>query len=99
MRAPILLLCGMLLSLSASCETLEEAAEMKPCNTPEFRQFDFWLGDWDVESAASPGAVSHNRITLINDGCTLREEYTTPGGYVGASLDFYDSSRKVWHQT
>ena len=72
---------------------------MKPCNTPEFRQFDFWLGDWDVESAASPGAVSHNRITLINDGCTLREEYTTPGGYSGTSLNFYDATRKAWHQT
>lgn len=71
----------------------------KPCNTPEFRQFDFWLGDWDVESAASPGTVSRNRITAINDGCTLREEYTTPAGYAGTSLNFYDAARKVWHQT
>jgi hypothetical protein len=71
----------------------------KPCNTPEFRQFDFWIGDWDVESAASPGSVSHNRISLINDGCTLREEYETPQGYVGTSLNFYDAARKVWHQT
>ncbi len=72
---------------------------MKPCNTPEFRQFDFWVGDWNVESAAAPGTVSHNRITLINDGCTLREEYTTPYGYAGTSLNFYDATRKVWHQT
>jgi hypothetical protein len=71
----------------------------KPCNTPEYRQFDFWVGDWNVESAASPGTVSHNRISLINDGCTLREEYDTPQGYVGTSLNFYDSRRKRWHQT
>jgi hypothetical protein len=71
----------------------------KPCNTPEYRQFDFWVGDWNVESAAAPGTVSHNRITLINDGCTLREEYDTPQGYVGTSLNFYDSRRKGWHQT
>ena len=71
----------------------------KPCNTPEYRQFDFWVGDWNVESAAAPGTVSHNRITLINDGCTLREEYDTPQGYVGTSLNFYDSGRKGWHQT
>ncbi len=71
----------------------------KPCNTPEYRQFDFWVGDWNVESASAPGSVSHNRISLINDGCTLREEYDTPQGYAGTSLNFYDSRRKVWHQT
>ena len=71
----------------------------KPCNTPEFRQFDFWLGDWDVTSAAAPGTTSRNRIMLVNDGCTLREEYTTPSGYAGTSLNFYDAARKRWHQT
>jgi len=71
----------------------------KPCNTPEFRHFDFWLGDWDVTSAAAPGSTSRNRITLVNDGCTLREEYTTPTGYAGTSLNFYDAVRKRWHQT
>jgi Tetratricopeptide repeat len=71
----------------------------KPCNTPEYRQFDFWVGDWNVESAASLGTASHNRISLINDGCTLREEYDTPQGYAGTSLNYYDAPRKVWHQT
>lgn len=71
----------------------------RPCNTPEFRQFDFWLGDWDVESAAAPGTVSRNLITRAYDGCTVREEYTTPSGYAGTSLNFYDAPRKVWHQT
>jgi len=71
----------------------------KPCNTPEFRQFDFWLGDWNVEAAAAPGQFSRNLVTRINDGCTIREEYTTPAGYAGTSLSFYDAPRKVWHQT
>src|SRR5688572_7938560 len=35
----------------------------RPCNTPEFRQFDFWLGDWDVEAASAPGTKSRNQIT------------------------------------
>ncbi len=71
----------------------------RPCNTPEFRQFDFWLGDWDVEAASAPGTVSRNLITRAYDGCTVREEYTTPHGYAGTSLNFYDATRKVWHQT
>lgn len=71
----------------------------RPCNTIEFRQFDFWVGEWNVEAPASPGTVSQSRITRINDGCTIREEYTTPYGYAGTSLNFYDAARKVWHQT
>lgn len=72
---------------------------LKPCQSPEFREFDFWLGDWNVESPASPGSVSRNRITSINGGCTIHESYTTPLGYEGTSLNFYDAARKVWHQT
>ncbi len=86
-------------ALHANPQFLGMVEPLMPCNTPEYRQFDFWLGDWDVTSPASPGSVSHNRITSINDGCTLREEYTTPTGFAGSSLNFYDSVRKVWHQT
>jgi hypothetical protein len=72
---------------------------LRPCNTPEFRQFDFWVGEWDVASAATNQRIGLNRISRINGGCTLREEYVTPAGYEGTSLSFYDSERKVWHQT
>jgi hypothetical protein len=72
---------------------------LKPCIAAEFRHFDFWIGDWDVTAPANPGAVSRNRISRINDGCTVLEQYTTPSGYVGTSLNFYDATRKVWHQT
>jgi tetratricopeptide (TPR) repeat protein len=72
---------------------------LKPCIAAEYRHFDFWLGDWDVTAPANPGAVSRNKITRINDGCTVLEQYTTAAGYVGTSLNFYDATRKVWHQT
>jgi tetratricopeptide (TPR) repeat protein len=72
---------------------------LKPCTAAEYRHFDFWLGDWDVSSPASPGRVSRNRISRIHDGCTVLEQYTTPSGYTGTSLNFYDVQRKLWHQT
>ncbi len=72
---------------------------LRPCKSPEYRQFDFWLGDWNVESPASPGGKSRNQITSINDGCAIREVYTTSIGYEGTSLNFYDGTKKVWHQT
>ena len=71
----------------------------RPCNSPEFRQFDFWLGEWDVTAPATPGSGSRSRITRINGGCTILEQYTTPVAYEGTSLNFYDAQRKLWHQT
>ncbi len=72
---------------------------LKPCSSAEYRQFDFWLGSWDVVSAAYPGAVSRSRISRVNDGCTVLEQYTTQVAYEGTSLNFYDAGRKAWHQT
>lgn len=86
-------------SLHADPRFVAMMETLKPCNSPEFRQFDFWLGEWNVESPATPGSVSRNQITAINDGCAIREVYTTPVGYAGTSLNFYDAVRKAWHQT
>jgi tetratricopeptide (TPR) repeat protein len=72
---------------------------LKPCNLPEHRQFDFWVGEWDVASPANPGWSSTNRITLIHNGCTLHERYESPRGYTGSSFSFYDEKTGKWYQT
>src|SRR5579885_2705911 len=33
-----------------------------PCSTPEYAQFDFWLGDWDVTVPGGKPA-GHNLVT------------------------------------
>lgn len=73
------------------------ANRVAPCTSAEYRQFDFWLGEWEVTTAK--GVAGKNRITKLLDACGLREEYSTPNGYVGTSFNVYDASRKVWHQT
>lgn len=40
-----------------------------------------------------------NTISLEQNGCVLREQYATPNGYTGQSLNLYDATRQVWHQT
>ena len=67
------------------------------CDTEAHRAFDFWIGDWLV-TTASDNIVRTNKITKINNGCTLLEEYSTPAGYVGKSLNIYDTTRNEWHQ-
>jgi hypothetical protein len=69
-----------------------------PCSDSEYRQFDFWVGEWQVHR--KDGSVAGiNRIDREFGGCALHEHYLTGRGYSGESFNIYDSSRKVWHQT
>ena len=70
------------------------------CSGPEYRQFDFWVGDWDVFDAGKTEVVARARVDRILDGCVLREDYErVNGGLHGQSLSLYDASRKIWHQS
>lgn len=74
----------------------------KPCMySAEARQFDFWLGEWDVfPSQAPPGQGSKagdSRIDRISEGCGLLENWSTVGGN-GKSINYYDASTGKWYQ-
>jgi len=69
------------------------------CAAPVYRQFDFWVGDWDAFDVGSPTKVAHARIDRILDGCVLREDYQGADGHKGQSFTIYDAARKVWHQS
>lgn len=68
------------------------------CSAPEYRQFDFWIGEWEVVDTAGSTA-GHNRITRDFGGCVLREEWTSAGGGTGSSFNIYDAATGRWHQT
>ncbi|MGB1262326.1 MAG: hypothetical protein ACPG52_05390 [Cognaticolwellia sp.] len=68
------------------------------CQDVNYRAFDFWLGNWQVTSA-SDNIIRFNHISKINHGCTILEEYSSPSGYIGKSLNIYDQQSKQWHQT
>ena len=70
-----------------------------PCTAPEYRQFDFWVGNWDAFEMGSGTKDAHVRVDRILDGCVLREQYDGADGHRGQSFSIYDSSRKVWHQS
>jgi hypothetical protein len=71
-----------------------------PCSTPEYHQFDFWIGDWNAFDVDNPSTVvARTRVDLILEGCVLREDYQGTDGYKGQSFTIYDNRRNVWHQT
>jgi len=90
---------GWALCLAAATQAqIIPAAKPPACATPEYRQFDFWQGDWDVRDPSGK-IVGRNRIIALHGGCALEENWTGAGGHSGTSLNIYDSDRKRWHQT
>lgn len=77
-----------------------DSSPTQPCAAPEYRQFDFWVGDWDAFDFDKPTTkVARTQVGRILDGCVLRENYEGADGHHGESFTIYDASRKIWHQT
>ncbi len=68
------------------------------CDSAEHRQFDFWLGHWQV-FRTNDQLAGVNRIIQSLDGCVIEEHYKTASGFEGKSINIFDQSRGVWHQT
>ncbi|UCD24243.1 MAG: hypothetical protein JSW51_14670 [Gemmatimonadota bacterium] len=71
----------------------------KPCSAPEYRQFDFWIGEWDVTNPQGQPA-GNSVITKTLDGCVIHEAWQSASSpFAGYSHNIYDAGRKVWHQS
>jgi hypothetical protein len=92
---------ALLLALAQQSGTAAQPATPPPapCAEPEFRQLDFWVGEWDVYPAANPGRlVAHSRIESLHAGCVVREQWMPLRGTGGSSLSYYDPGDTRWHQ-
>lgn len=73
--------------------------QKRPCiYSAEARQFDFWVGDWDVFNTQGQKAGT-NTVQLFSDGCGLLENWTSTFGGDGKSINFYDTSTNKWYQS
>jgi tetratricopeptide (TPR) repeat protein len=72
---------------------------VNPCKAaPEFRQFDFWIGEWDVKTPQG-GPAGSSSIQLILGQCTILENWTASAGGQGKSFNIFDKTDNKWHQT
>jgi len=85
-------------SFPAVAAGAKSAAPAKACATPEYRQFDFWIGSWNVTDPRGHAAGT-NDVTLEHDGCVLHEHWVGAKGGTGSSFNLYDAVSKHWHQT
>jgi hypothetical protein len=92
--AAVLLACS---AQQAGSPTPKPRPSLPDCSAAEFRQFDFWLGEWDVIGPKG-NALGSNRIVAVQQGCGLREDWTSASGITGTSLNFYDRDERKWFQ-
>lgn len=70
-----------------------------PCDDAEFKEFDFWLGDWDVTSAADGSRQGSSHISKEMNGCVVWENWTSASGpYFGKSYNTWNANQKRWEQ-
>ena len=74
-------------------------AKPLPCSAPAYREFDFWLGDWDVFEIGGSTREARATVTRVQNDCGLREQYEGADGSSGESLSMYDPSTAEWQQT
>ena len=69
------------------------------CSAPEYRQFDFWIGEWTVTSGEQLAGT--NSIQAVHGGCALEENWqgAGEGGVSGSSFNTWDRATGRWHQT
>ena len=100
-KSIFIILCLPLAALSQSDPDASAAGESQasPCEQdPRFREFDFWVGEWDVHDAAGT-FVGENTITREEGGCALIEQWRGARGSTGMSINYLDGVADEWVQS
>jgi len=97
------------LLLAARVSFAQGPASASPCQAAEARQFDFWLGTWDLagrtrsqpRSSQWQETRSTNTITSTMDGCVTREDFknVAPQRWAGMSVSVWNPQSGEWQQT
>ena len=78
-------------------------SQQGPCGGTLYRQFDFWIGEWDVYGKNGQKG-GDSKISLILDSCIILEEWTSANAtngviYKGKSFNTYNVATGQWQQT
>jgi hypothetical protein len=69
-----------------------------PCTTEVYKQFDFWLGDWNVYDTNNK-LIGTNTIVKMPNACAMQENWSsTQSASKGTSYNYYNAIDKSWNQ-
>jgi hypothetical protein len=97
-KIKVILLTAVSLILQHECIFSQDSA----CSSPESSQFDFWLGEWNLDwrnENNEPG-TGRNYVSKILGGCVIEENFSTSdNSFTGKSFSVYNPNKKCWQQT
>jgi hypothetical protein len=83
---------------STGGSTTADAPQVPPCEADDgFREFDFWIGEWEVHDAEGT-LQGENSITAEQGGCVLIENWRGVQGSTGMSINYLDKKTDEWVQ-
>jgi hypothetical protein len=73
--------------------------KINPCMfNPKSREFDFWVGVWDVFDTQTGRPAGTNTITITSGGCILLESWVNTIGGTGTSINYVNTETGKWEQ-
>jgi hypothetical protein len=73
-----------------------------PCaSNPRMREFDFWIGEWDVYvTGTTTPKIGHSLIQNVAGECLILENWTALGPVpnTGKSMNYFDTVSQAWEQ-
>lgn len=72
-----------------------------PClNHAPSREFDFWIGEWDVYPNGTNVLVGQSKIEMASGGCMILENWSAIGGApnTGKSMNYVNPATGKWEQ-
>jgi len=92
------------IALCAPLAFAQSSQALNPCTTLQQKQFDFWLGEWNLtwpgEKAGESGHGT-NSIRRVLDGCVVNENFSGEDSMPlrGISVSIFDARSGKWKQT
>ena len=90
--------CLILVSLLLFVTVKVHAEEELTCEGPEYRQLDYWIGEWNVIDQATGKAAGTSKIEKLLNGCVIFESWKGVDGFHGHSFNLYNRETGKWQQ-
>ncbi|NVK53459.1 MAG: hypothetical protein HWD85_11040 [Flavobacteriaceae bacterium] len=90
----------LLLALLFATVTNSQSQNSKriPCSTKEYKQFDFWVGNWNVYNTKNK-LIGTNKVVKMPNACAIQENWSsTSSPSKGTSYNYYNAKDKTWNQ-